>query len=251
MGCQAIVGCAAHAAATSRLGNAPTAEPVRKYPPSAARGRRLGRTASSPPGCRPTARPRRGAGCHRPARRVCPSPPARRRTRDSRGWYESPRPGRRRPTRTTRRRDRHRQRRPGTQAREARRSPSPGPRPSDPPRGRPGRRGGARPSSLASKIALETIVDGSLSATSPRETNQCCASRVMSSPSAAFTYARRRRAIYAPASQSTSRISTFQSSCSRERPSSSADAVRLRKPSAKSAITLLIEHQPYRARAKS
>ena len=55
MGCQAIVGCAARAAqqaratATSRLGNAPTAEHVRKYPPSAARDRRLGRTASSPP----------------------------------------------------------------------------------------------------------------------------------------------------------------------------------------------------------
>lgn len=49
MGCQAIVGCAARAAATSRIGNAPTAEPVRKYPPSAARGRHLGRTASSPP----------------------------------------------------------------------------------------------------------------------------------------------------------------------------------------------------------
>lgn len=55
MGCQAIVGCAARAAqqtraaATSRLGNALAAEAVRKYPPSAARGRRLDRTASSPP----------------------------------------------------------------------------------------------------------------------------------------------------------------------------------------------------------
>ena len=55
MSCQAIVGCAgrtaqqAHASATSRLRNAPTAEPVRKYPPSAARGRRLGRTVSNPP----------------------------------------------------------------------------------------------------------------------------------------------------------------------------------------------------------
>lgn len=55
MGCQAIVGCAARAAqqaratATSQLGNALAAEPVRKYPPSAARGRRVGRTASSPP----------------------------------------------------------------------------------------------------------------------------------------------------------------------------------------------------------
>ena len=55
MGCQAIVGCAARtarqarAAATSQLGNALAAEPVRKHPPSAAHGKRLGRTASSPP----------------------------------------------------------------------------------------------------------------------------------------------------------------------------------------------------------
>ena len=49
MGCQAIVGCAARAAATRQLGNAPAAKLGRKYPPSAARGRRLGRTASSPP----------------------------------------------------------------------------------------------------------------------------------------------------------------------------------------------------------
>ncbi len=54
-----------------------------------------------------------------------------------------------------------------------------------------------------------------------------------------------------PTSLSTSRVSTFRLSCSREKPSSSPDAVRLRKPYAKSVITLLIEHRPYRARAKS
>ena len=37
----------------------------------------------------------------------------------------------------------------------------------------------------------------------------------------------------------------------RGRPSSSADAIRLRKPYAKSVITLLIERRLYRARAKS
>lgn len=107
------------------------------------------------------------------------------------------------------------------------------------------------PPSPASKTASGTIAADSLSAASPREAGRRCALRTMSSPSTIFTYARRLRATYAPTSPSTSRISTSQSSCSRARPSSSPDAVRLRKPYAESIITLLMKHRPDRVRAKT
>ena len=71
-----------------------------------------------------------------------------------------------------------------------------------------------------------TISAGSPSAAFPMGTEQRCASRATSSPSTTFTYARRLRATCAPTSLSTSRASTFRSSCSRERPSSSADDAR-------------------------